>query len=156
MSFCSSIGCSSGSGAMASVPYCYRPMRHDKLTSLDERELNCRRGEWRPIDTGADTAQSTSTSAPTATHMNGRIRPRFIYLYLHVFPLRALPASWFSSFLGIRKKKNKQAFSHEATDKARHHTASLFLHSICNSSMQQHPALVCYFCSKLKTLWYFL
>lgn len=110
VSFCSSIGCSSGSGAMASVPYCYRPMRHDKLTSLDERELNCRRGEWRPIDTGADTAESTSTSAPTATHINGRIRPRFIYLYLHVFPLRALPASWFSSFLGIRKKKTYKHF----------------------------------------------
>lgn len=108
VSFCSSIGCSSGS--MASVPYCYRPMRHDKLTSLDERELNCRRGECRPIDTGADTAESASTSAPTATHMNGRIRPRFIYLYLHVFPLRALPASWFSSFLGIRKKKTYKHF----------------------------------------------
>lgn len=110
VSFCSSIGCSFGSGSMASVPYCYRPMRHDKLTSLDERELNFRSGECRPIDTGADTAESTSTSAPTATHMNGRIRPRFIYLYLHVFPLRALPASWFSSFLGIRNEKTYKHF----------------------------------------------
>lgn len=66
--------------------------------------------EWecRPIDTGADT--ETSTSVPTATHMNGRIRPRFIYLYLHVFPLRTLPASCFSSFLGIRKKKTYKNF----------------------------------------------
>lgn len=68
--------------------------------------------EWecRPIDTGADTATSTSTSAPTATHMSGRIRPRFIYLYLHVFPLRTLPASCFSSFLGIRKNKKYKNF----------------------------------------------
>lgn len=116
--------------------------------------------EWecRPIDTGADTETSTSTSVPTATHMNGRIRPRFIYLYLHVFPLRTLPASCFSSFLGIRKKKNIQEFSHEAPLPRRGITLppSLSLPTICNSSMQQHPALVCYFCSKLKTLWYFL
>lgn len=135
VSFCSSIGCSFGSGSMASVPYCYRPMRHDKLTSLDERELNFRSGECRPIDTGVDTAESTSTSAPTATHMNGRIRPRFIYLYLHVFPLRA--ACFMVFFIsGDKKWKNIQAFSHEATAMARHHTAFLFLHTAACNSIQ--------------------
>lgn len=80
-----------------------------------------------------------------------------VYLFIFACISIARAACFIVFFIsGDKKWKNIQAFSHEATAMARHHTASLFLHTICNCSMQQHPALVCYFCSKLKTLWYFL
>lgn len=88
-----SIGTSSGFNR-----YCSRPTRHDKLTSLAERKFErCWREKCRPIDTVGSDSNSHEWAHSTSVYL-------FIFcisIYFHC----AQPASCFSSFLGISKKK---------------------------------------------------